>query len=94
MEEPELEDVFVALLLRQAALPTSDELPPVAMLPSASQGLAIEARSLIRDFGAFRAVVRVSFQVKQGEIFGLLGAIGAGKTTVIKKLNVILPPTS
>ena len=93
VEEPELEDVFVALLLRQAALPTSDELPPVAMLPSASQGLAIEARSLIRDFGAFRAVDRVSFQVKQGEIFGLLGANGAGKTTVIKMLNGILPPT-
>jgi ABC-2 type transport system ATP-binding protein len=35
----------------------------------------------------------VSFQVKQGEIFGLLGANGAGKTTVIKMLNGIMPPS-
>ena len=36
---------------------------------------------------------RVSFQVRAGEIFGLLGANGAGKTTVIKMLNGIMPPT-
>ncbi len=56
-------------------------------------GLAIEAHSLVRDFGSFRAVDHVSFHVTQGEIFGLLGANGAGKTTVIKMLNGILPPT-
>ncbi|OQW55583.1 MAG: hypothetical protein A4S17_14210 [Proteobacteria bacterium HN_bin10] len=56
--------------------------------------MAIEAKGLIRDFGPFRAVDQVSFQVKQGEIFGLLGANGAGKTTVIKMLNGIMPPTA
>jgi ABC-2 type transport system ATP-binding protein len=89
---PELEDVFVALLLRQATgqgLFTSPA--PSRQAPSA--GLAIEARALIRDFGRFRAVDRVSFQVKAGEIFGLLGANGAGKTTVIKMLTGIMPPT-
>ncbi len=55
--------------------------------------VSIEARGLVRDFGAFRAVDRVSFQVRAGEIFGLLGANGAGKTTVIKMLTGILPPT-
>ncbi|OIO00073.1 MAG: hypothetical protein AUJ49_10270 [Desulfovibrionaceae bacterium CG1_02_65_16] len=58
-----------------------------------AQGLAIHARGLIRDFGSFRAVDNVSFSVKPGEIFGLLGANGAGKTTVIKMLTGILSPT-
>ncbi len=92
VNEPELEDVFVALLLRQGDQPTAIELLPAA--PVTSNGtLAIEAKDLIRDFGTFRAVDRVSFQVKPGEIFGLLGANGAGKTTVIKMLNGIMPPT-
>ena len=92
VDDPQLEDVFVSLLLRQA------ENQQVSAIPSAAKrtenhGLAIEARQLVRDFGLFRAVDHVSFQVKQGEIFGLLGANGAGKTTVIKMLNGILPPT-
>lgn len=94
VDDPELEDVFVALLLRQGTGRDAG----AAQAPSPgfhrNHGLAIEARGLIRAFGAFRAVDQVSFQVKQGEIFGLLGANGAGKTTVIKMLNGILPPTS
>lgn len=92
VDEPELEDMFVALLLRQASGQDAPELQPTPRHPS-NLGLAIEARELIRDFGRFRAVDRVSFQVKQGEVFGLLGANGAGKTTVIKMLNGILPPS-
>lgn len=93
VEPPELEDVFVALLLR-----TAGQRAPVAPPPAASEAfdrgeLAIQAEGLVRDFGSFRAVDGVNFQVKQGEIFGLLGANGAGKTTVIKMLNGILPPT-
>ena len=53
----------------------------------------IEATNLVRDFGAFRAVDHVSFDVRPGEIFGLLGANGAGKTTVIKMLTGILRPS-
>jgi ABC-2 type transport system ATP-binding protein len=94
VDDPELEDVFVALLLRQET--ERDTVGPPAPSPGLhrNDGLAIEARGLIREFGAFRAVDRVSFQVKQGEIFGLLGANGAGKTTVIKMLNGIMPPTA
>jgi len=55
--------------------------------------LAISAQGLMRDFGSFRAVDNVSFSVRPGEIFGLLGANGAGKTTVIKMLTGILPPS-
>jgi ABC-2 type transport system ATP-binding protein len=93
VDDPELEDVFVALLLRQARV--KETVGPLAPSPGIhrNDGLAIEARGLIREFGAFRAVDQVSFQVKQGEIFGLLGANGAGKTTVIKMLNGIMPPS-
>jgi ABC-2 type transport system ATP-binding protein len=101
VDEPELEDVFVALLLRQSPVKETDDPPSVSFgaprpgNPSdgPSDGMAIVARNLVRDFGSFRAVDHVSFQVKQGEIFGLLGANGAGKTTVIKMLNGILRPT-
>lgn len=94
VDDPELEDVFVALLLRQET--GRDTVGPPVPSPGLhrNDGLAIEARGLIREFGAFRAVDRVSFHVKQGEIFGLLGANGAGKTTVIKMLSGIMPPTS
>lgn len=95
--DPELEDVFIALLnRREKGLPEAEE-KPSAPSPAGGReaaGNAIEARELVRDFGAFRAVDRVSFTVAQGEIFGLLGANGAGKTTVIKMLTGILPPTA
>lgn len=93
VDEPELEDVFVALLLRRAEHKPASGGLPTSTAARGRDGLAIEAEGLIRDFGSFRAVDRVSFQVKQGEIFGLLGANGAGKTTVIKMLNGILLPT-
>jgi len=56
--------------------------------------LAIEAHGLCRDFGAFRAVERVSFTVAAGEIFGYLGANGAGKSTTIRMLCGLLAPTA
>ena len=98
-DDPELEDAFVSLLLRRqvpsSPLPSPSEREGRAGAGAAvvHDGLAIEAHSLVRDFGSFRAVDHVSFHVTQGEIFGLLGANGAGKTTVIKMLNGILPPT-
>jgi ABC-2 type transport system ATP-binding protein len=54
----------------------------------------IEARGLTRRFGRFCAVDRVSFSVSKGEIFGFLGANGAGKTTAIRMLCGLLEPTS
>jgi ABC-2 type transport system ATP-binding protein len=94
--EPELEDVFIALL-HQRQLARQTPVKPVAGAPAAKSrsdnGVAIEALELTRNFGAFRAVDNVSFRVMQGEIFGLLGANGAGKTTVIKMLTGILRPS-
>ena len=93
MDEPELEDVFVALSLREGDWRGSSLVAVVGFARAEDSKLAIEAKDLVRDFGPFRAVDRVSFQVRAGEIFGLLGANGAGKTTVIKMLNGIMPPT-
>ena len=55
--------------------------------------LAIDVRGLTRRFGAFVAVDNLSFSVKQGEIFGFLGANGAGKSTTIRMLCGLLKPT-
>jgi ABC-2 type transport system ATP-binding protein len=56
--------------------------------------VAIDVRGLGRRFGAFVAVQDLSFTVKQGEIFGFLGANGAGKSTTIRMLCGLLSPTS
>jgi len=56
--------------------------------------LAIEVRGLTRRFGDFVAVDNVSFDVRQGEIFGFLGSNGAGKSTTIRMLCGLLRPTS
>ena len=54
---------------------------------------AIRARELTRRFGDFTAVDRVSFEVEGGEVFGYLGANGAGKSTTIRMLCGLLAPT-
>lgn len=54
----------------------------------------IEVESLLKQFGDFKAVNNISFSVKEGEVFGFLGANGAGKTTSIKMLCGLLRPTS
>ena len=55
---------------------------------------AIRVRDLTRRFGGFTAVRGISFEVARGEVFGFLGANGAGKTTAIKMLTGLLLPTS
>ncbi|MPN34583.1 Ribosome-associated ATPase [bioreactor metagenome] len=54
---------------------------------------AIEAEGLVQRFGDFTAVDRVSFRIERGEIFGFLGSNGCGKTTTMKMLTGLLPPT-
>jgi ABC-2 type transport system ATP-binding protein len=55
---------------------------------------AILVRDLSRKFGAFTAVDAISFAVERGEIFGFLGANGAGKSTTIRMMCGLLKPTS
>ena len=91
-----LEDSFIALLRQR---PLTDQTQKDNSIPRFDKPLpydksiAIEAKQLTRDFGKFRSVDHINFSVKQGEIFGLLGANGAGKTTAIKMLTGILPPS-
>jgi ABC-2 type transport system ATP-binding protein len=56
--------------------------------------LAIEVRDLVKRFGDFTAVDGISFDVRQGEIFGFLGPNGAGKSTTIRMLTTLLTPTA
>ena len=55
---------------------------------------AIKANKLTKKFGDFTAVDNLTFHVDKGEIFGFLGANGAGKTTAMKMLSGLLMPTS
>lgn len=57
------------------------------------EGAAISVRSLTRRFGKFVAVDHITFDVANGEVFGFLGANGAGKTTAIKMLIGLLAPS-
>ena len=67
---------------------------PVCKLKPLPETMSIiQANQLTRRFGTFTAVDRVSFSVERGEIFGFLGANGAGKTTCIRMLTGLLRPT-
>ena len=63
------------------------------MTGTASPSHAIEVRGLTRRFGSFTAVDGISFDVTAGEVFGFLGANGAGKTTAIRMLIGLLAPS-
>lgn len=54
----------------------------------------ISCRGITRDFGTFRALSEVSFEIPQGAVCALLGPNGAGKSTLVKILTGILAPTS
>ncbi len=55
--------------------------------------IAIEAHGLTRRFGSFTAVDHVTMKIERGEIFGFLGSNGCGKSTTMKMLTGLLPPT-
>ncbi len=56
--------------------------------------LAVEVEALVKQFGNIRALDGVSFNIKQGEIFGLIGPNGAGKTTTLRTISTLILPTS
>ena len=57
-------------------------------------GLAVEAKVLAKQFGNIRALDELSFNIKQGEIFGLIGPNGAGKTTTLRIISTLILPSS
>lgn len=70
--------------------PDKIDRPPVAVSPEK----AITVKNLTKKFGNFTAVNSISFEVSKGEIFGFLGANGAGKTTAMRMLCGLSKPTS
>ena len=60
----------------------------------ASNGYSVEVENLVKRFGDFTAVDRISFQTRTGEVFGFLGPNGSGKSTTIRILCGLLHPTS
>src|SRR5579863_3838708 len=88
----DLESAFISLLPEEKRKGhKAIEIPPLKH----DGGMpAIEADGLTKQFGAFTAVDHVSFRIGKGEIFGFLGSNGCGKSTTMKMLTGLLPPTS
>jgi ABC-2 type transport system ATP-binding protein len=61
---------------------------------SCTVSAAVEVRELARNYGAVRALDRVSFDIRPGEIFGLIGPNGSGKTTCLRIVATLLRPTA
>ncbi|WKZ18121.1 MAG: ribosome-associated ATPase/putative transporter RbbA [Candidatus Jettenia sp. CY-1] len=87
----DLEQCFIALLPEEKRTGHKElTIPPRA---AAKSEIAIEAKDLTRRFGSFTAVDHVSLSIERGEIFGFLGSNGCGKSTTMKMLTGLLPPT-
>jgi len=87
-----LEDAFVSLLFIRTA---RHRIPlPPQRATTGDDAAVVVVKDLFRYFGAFAAVKNVSFSVFKGEIFGLLGANGAGKSTTFRMLCGLLPSSS
>jgi ribosome-dependent ATPase len=87
----DLERCFIALLPEEKRRGHTElTIPPRA---SGTSELAIEAHGLTRRFGTFTAVDHVTLSIERGEIFGFLGSNGCGKSTTMKMLTGLLPPT-
>jgi ABC-2 type transport system ATP-binding protein len=95
---PRFEDAFIDML--QSRRQADNERRPRQVQSAGGQKAdfsgdhIIEAEDVSRRFGGFYAVKNISFKVQTGEIFGLLGANGAGKSTTFRMLCGLLPPSS
>ena len=86
-----VEEAFIALLPEQQGGHHGLQIPPRRIFDTEP---IITAHDLTCRFGDFTAVDRVNFTIERGEIFGFLGSNGCGKTTTMKMLTGLLPPTA
>ncbi len=94
---PSLEDVFVAMLESNTKDSGQHIVWPQAIRSASidhGRQSTVTITDLTKKFGGFTAVDNISFSVAEGEIFGFLGPNGSGKTTTIRMLCGLLPPTS
>lgn len=91
---PVFEDAFISLLKTRNDKDADVLSATAKRSKEGSSGVIIEVTDLERRFGDFIAVKDVSFSVRKGEIFGLLGANGAGKSTTFRMLCGLLPISS
>ena len=94
VDEPTLDNIFVNKLRALRESPDDTEFPARQDHSSLRGQVAIGAKNLVKNFKAFTAVKNVSLEIRNGEVYGLLGANGAGKTTTIRMLCGLLEPTS
>ena len=88
----DLEECFIRLLPEEKRRGHTElVIPPLAA--TAEPEIAIEAHGLTRRFGKFVAVDSVNLKIEKGEIFGFLGSNGCGKSTTMKMLTGLLPPS-
>ncbi|MEK8122452.1 ribosome-associated ATPase/putative transporter RbbA [Methylocystis sp. IM4] len=87
----DLEECFVRLLPEEKR--TGHVALTIPPRPEGVKEIAIDARGLTRRFGDFVAVDHVTLSIERGEIFGFLGSNGCGKSTTMKMLTGLLPPT-
>ena len=88
---PDLDAAFIALLPEEKRTGHREIVIPPR--PAGEHEVIIEAEGLTQRFGDFTAVDHVNFRIERGEIFGFLGANGCGKSTTMKMLCGLLPPT-
>ncbi len=87
----DLEQCFIHLLPEEKRKGHAElTIPP---RPDGRSEIVIDAKGLTRSFGTFTAVDHVSLSIERGEIFGFLGSNGCGKSTTMKMLTGLLPPT-
>src|SRR5215469_7254677 len=91
--EKTLEEAFIALLPEEKRA-RHQKVVVRPRTAASDDAPVIEADGLTRKFGDFTAVDHVSFRIGRGEIFGFLGSNGCGKSTTMKMLTGLLPPTS
>lgn len=87
-----LEAAFIALLPEEQRRGHTEVVVPPLVVDENDES-AIEAKGLTMRFGDFVAVDHVDFRIRRGEIFGFLGSNGCGKSTTMKLLTGLLPPS-
>jgi ribosome-dependent ATPase len=87
----DLEQCFIKLLPEEKRKGHTELVIPPR--PPGKSEIAIEAHDLTQRFGTFTAVDHVTLSIERGEIFGFLGSNGCGKSTTMKMLTGLLPPT-